>query len=65
MEQDKLREEFPELTRIIDGWPDQDARGAVWQVARLAYNFGFGRGITHGLEQSAKIAGFAADGLVK
>lgn len=62
---DKLAEEFPELARLVEQWPDNDAKGAVWQVVRLAYDFGFGHGVTHGLEQSAKITSFVMDRLLK
>lgn len=60
---DKLAEEFPELVKIIDRWPDQAGKGAVWQIARLAYDFGFGRGMTHGLKQGDKIMGWALEQL--
>ena len=60
----RIRSEYPQLARIIDSAEERTA-AVQWDIACLAFDFGFGCGITYGLEQSAKITGFVMDRLLK
>lgn len=54
----KIVAEFPVLARRIErDWPYPPHQEAVWQIVCLAYDCGFGQGITHGIELSSKIMG--------
>ena len=60
----RIRAEHPDFSKIVDQWPATGpsgtaVKGLVWQLVCTAYDLGFGKGITHGFEQHAKIMNFA------
>ena len=55
----KIRSEHPDFAELIDSCPSQDQRETIWRFACSAYDLGFMRGMTHGLEQHAKVMDFA------
>ena len=64
----RIRAEYPEFAKIIDThWPKVpglltlggEEGKQLWQIICAAYDFGFMKGLTHGLEQYAKTMDFA------
>ena len=59
----KIESDYPALAKLINGWPDHygSEKRAIWDMVWLAFDFGFGQGLTAGLEQSLKATDFAMD----
>mgnify|MGYP001558061665 CR=1 FL=1 len=59
--EDKIRAEQPEFASLIDGWPEvvSDEIISIWHFVSIAYDLGYKKGMTHSLEQHAKIMNFA------
>jgi len=63
----KVRAEHPEFAAVIDKWRGgsefpilaEEEKKLIWDFVSMAYDFGFMRGMTHGLEQHAKVMDFA------
>ena len=60
----RIRAEYPDFSKIVDQWPatepyERRVKDLVWKLICTAYDYGFTEGMTHGLEQHAKIMNFA------
>ena len=63
----EIRIKHPGFATTIDRWRGGsqssilagEERGLIWDFVSAAYDLGFTKGMTHGLEQHAKIMNFA------
>ena len=57
----KIRAEHPVFAAMVDRWPHRSREEIemVWELVCAGYDFGFIEGTTYGLEQQAKVMGFA------
>ena len=60
----KIRADYPAFAAGIDRWPqsceeERQVARLVWGLVCAGYDFGLMHGMTHGLEQQAKVMDFA------